>query len=231
MAQRARAPRLVPSHRPHPRANCGHHRHRGKRLCVPHGRRPVLRHLAPERLRPPRPPRHRGPTRRPARRSRAEAPPHGLRAVEVQPGRGTAADGMGQPVGARLPRLAHRMHRYGGQVLGAVLRHPLRRRGSRPGPPHQRDRPSPSLLRHAAGRILAPRRVLAARRGEDVQVERRLPAPRIPRRKGLRSPRLPLFLPRGALPRQALLHLGKSQRRGYGLRPAARRRPRLGCAV
>ena len=33
-------------------------------------------------------------------------------------------------------------------------------RGSHPGPSYQRDCPSPSLLRHAAGRILAPRRFL-----------------------------------------------------------------------
>ena len=55
----------------------------GKRLCVPHRRRPVLRHLAPARLRPPRPSRHRRSARRPARRSRAEAPRHRLCAVEV----------------------------------------------------------------------------------------------------------------------------------------------------
>ena len=114
-----------------------------------------------------------------------EAPRHGLRAVEVQPSRHAAADGMGQPVGARLPRLAHRMHGHGGQVLGVVFRHSLRRRGSHLSPPYQRDCPSPSLLRHAAGRVLAPRRVFAARRGEDVQVEWRLPAPRISRRRGL----------------------------------------------
>ena len=51
-----------------------------------------------------------------------------------------AADGVGQPVGRGLPRLAHRVLGDGAEVPRRLVRHPLRRRGPHPGPPHQRDR-------------------------------------------------------------------------------------------
>lgn len=56
-----------------------------------------------------------------------------FRPLEVQSGELEAADGMGQPLGTRLPRLAHRMLGHVRQAPGAVVRHPLRWRG-----PHRR---------------------------------------------------------------------------------------------
>jgi cysteinyl-tRNA synthetase len=85
-------------------------------------------------LRLPRAPRRQGPGSRQARGPRGKEASVRLRAVEIL-GRGRkAADGMGQPVGPRLPGVAHRVLGDGAEVSRRLLRHPLRRR--RPYPVH-----------------------------------------------------------------------------------------------
>ena len=91
----------------------------------------------------------------------------------------TAADGMGQPVGQGLPRLAHRVLGDGAEVSRRLLRHPLRRRGPHPGPPHERDRADRGARRHAPREFLAARLLPAVERREDGEVGRRVPARRI----------------------------------------------------
>ena len=89
-----------------------------------------------------------------------------------------AADGMGQPVGTRLSRLAHRMLGDGAEVSRRLLRHPLRRRGPHPRPSHERDRADRGARRHAARELLDARLLPAAERREDGEVGRRVPARR-----------------------------------------------------
>ncbi len=94
----------VPRHRPHPRADRLHRRHREERLRVPHAGRHLFRHGEAAGLRLSRAARRQGPRSRQARGARRQAPHHRLRAVEVlAPGR-EAADGMGQSRGARAFR-------------------------------------------------------------------------------------------------------------------------------
>ncbi len=86
-----------------------------------------------------------------------------LRAVEVLAAGREAADGVGQPVGQGLSRLAHRVLGDGAEVSRRLLRHPLRRRGPHPRPPHERDRADRGAGRHAA-RELLDARLFPARR-------------------------------------------------------------------
>ena len=86
-----------------------------------------------------------------------------LRAVEILAAGREAADGMGQPVGQGLSGLAHRVLGDGAEVPRRLLRHPLRRRGPHPGPPHQRDRADRGAGRHAARELLDARLFPAAR--------------------------------------------------------------------
>ena len=93
------------------------------------------------------------------------------------PGR-EAADGVGQPLGQGLSGLAHRVLGDGAEVPRRLLRHPLRRRGPHPGPPHERDRADRGARRHAARELLAARLFPAVERREDGEVGGRVPARR-----------------------------------------------------
>ena len=104
---------------------------------------------------------------RPAQTGRAR-----LHAVEG--GRaGTRAE-VAQPVGRRLPRLAHRVLGHVDQVPRAALRHPHRRRRQHIPPPRGRDRPERGVHRRPGGRHLGTRPAPARRRREDGQVDRQL---------------------------------------------------------
>ena len=106
----------VQGDRPHPRADRVHRRHREERLHVPHLRRHLFRHREAERLRLSRAARRQGTGSRQARRARRKAPRHRLRAVEVLATRRETADGVGQPVGQGLSRLAHRVLGDGAEI-------------------------------------------------------------------------------------------------------------------
>ena len=67
------------------------------------------------------------------------------------------------PWGRGFPGLAHRVLGDGAEIPGRLLRHPLRRRGPHPRPPHQRDRADRGAGRHEARELLAAR-LLPARR-------------------------------------------------------------------
>ena len=145
------------------RADRVHRRHREERLHLPHLRRHLFRHRQAARLRLSRAPRQGRPRSGQAGRARREAKPDRFRAVEVFAARREAADGMGEPVGRRLSRLAHRMLGDGAEVPRRLLRHPLRRRGPHPRPSHQRDRADRGARRHAARQLLDARLLPAAR--------------------------------------------------------------------
>ena len=117
----------LPRHRPHPRADRIHRRHREKRLHVSHFRRYLLRHQQAARLRLPRAPEQGGARGRQARRSRREEASDRLCAVEVLAFRREAPDGMAEPLGNRLSRLAHRVLGDGAEIPWRFLRRPLRR--------------------------------------------------------------------------------------------------------
>ena len=157
------ARRPVPRNRPHSRADRVHRRHRAQRLRLPHLGRHLFRH-----------------GRQPdygylARLDMAgleagkrvelgeKRASYRLRVVEVLAAGREAADGMGQPVGSRLSRMAHRMLGDGAEIPRRLLRHPLRRRRPHPGPSHQRDRADRGARGHAARQLLDAR-LLPARR-------------------------------------------------------------------
>ena len=225
-------PRLVPGHRPHPRTDCNHRRYRGKRLCVPDGRRPVLRHLAPERLRPPR-------------------PPSILRACKA-----ASASVSGRRAASRTSRCgSSARHRCSGRWNGTARGGAASRAGTSNAPPWRPSTWGRTSTSTAAVRITSRStntneiaqaqacydtrlaefwlhgaflqfdgEKMSKSSGDFLRLESLVEA-------GYDPPRLPLFLPRGALPSQAFFHLGEPQRRGHGPRSAAHSCPHLGCAV
>ena len=135
--------------------------------------------------------------------ARREAQRHRFRAVEILAAGRAAPDGMGQPVGHGLSRLAHRVLGDGAEVPRRLLRHPLRRRGPHSGPSHQRDRADRGARRHAAREFLDARLFPAAERRQDGEVGGRVPARQVADRARLRSAGVPLPVPDRALPRRS----------------------------
>ena len=129
--------------------------------------------------------------------------------VEVQPGRRQAANGMGQPVGARLSGLAYRMLGDVGEVSRDVVRYPLRRRSYRA--VHHNNEIAQTRAAHGTqlanywmhGHFLTldadARRCRS--RGDDKSAD--LAAPRC------RSARVPLSVPDGPLSKQAAFHVAR----------------------
>ena len=232
-----------PHHRPVPRRH-GSPRHRPPRRRAPR-HRPRARHgrhdRTPDRVRPrlprpgPRPVRRRqlpqlrpplGPLprraarRRPRRRRPLQARPRRLRPLEALP---PGPAGLGQPLGPRPTRLAHRVLRHEPRIPRRHLRHPRRRR--RPGLPPPRERARPKPLRRPRQRLRPRLDALGhgpERRREDVEVARQLHHhPRRPRPRPARG------RPRPAAPRPVPLHPGVRPRRpGRGPRRAGPLLPR-----
>ena len=100
------------------------------------------------------------------RADRREASPRRLRPLEGLQARRAV---VGEPLGARPPRLAHRVLRHEHEAPGRTLRHPRRR--PRPGlpPPRERGRPVGVVQRQALRDLLAAQRPPDQGRQEDLQ--------------------------------------------------------------
>jgi cysteinyl-tRNA synthetase len=116
------------------------------------------------------------------RRRRREGRRQRLRALEGLQDRGRRQL-VGQPVGPRPPRLAHRVQRDEQETPRRDDRPPHRRRGPALPAPRERDRPKPVLQRHDLRPPLVSQRAPARGRQEDEQVARQLLHARRPRSK------------------------------------------------
>ena len=155
----------VPRDRPHRRADRVHRGPRAQGLHVPHvATASTSTRRSRTGLRLPRAPRHPGPRGGQARRARREAPARPTSRCGSSRRRARQRQmEWDSPWGRGFPGLAHRVLGDGAEVPGRLLRHPLRRRGPHPGPPHERDRADRGARRHAA-RELLDARLLPARR-------------------------------------------------------------------
>src|SRR5450631_594452 len=131
-------------------------------------------------------------------------------------------------MGHRLPGLAHRVLGDGAKIPRRLLRHPLRWRRSHSGASHQRDRANRGARRYSPRQFLDARLFSAVERRQDGQVRRRIPPPEGADRSRLRSARVPLPLPDGALPHPDELHLGRARRGDDRARSPAQRCLRCG---
>ena len=116
-----------------------------------------------------------------------QAPPRGLRAVEE--GRPQPRAQVAEPVGRRLPGMAHRVLGDVDEAPRRPLRHPHRRQRQQVPPPRGRDRPVGGGRRPPGRLDLGARRVPADERAEDGQVreEHLSGSPTWPNRASTRS--------------------------------------------